>query len=464
MLLHQFEGLTQVVLDALLVIDVGAGADPLDDPAPLVARRLGPGQVPSVRAVEASEAVLALEGLARSTGEPPEFQAAPEVVGVEDRLPVPAPVAILAGEVEPPAIEILDLTVGPGGPDDLGHRLGQEAEPTLGLGPVRLGPPPIQVDPAERMRVAADEPDEDGDQRADLDRRPVSLVEQPGLSGEDRQAIDDDRRQDRHRQELPGHQAARPFAGERVHQPPARPRQEHAHRQREHADRGMQRHLMIDGQAHEFPDPVQVADQGRARQHRGDQGQGLRRPVLAIGGDQRQGHAQQREVERGRRVHPVLEERTELVGRGAKEELIDPQVDARGVLEPGQAADRRDGDREADRPTTDGATVADRPERQPPQDERQRGVRLHRDHAGQHALQVFEVQRPAEQDDRPERDRKRGEGPRHDGPAMEEGRLSHRRGTSRGRWPVPRLEASFPLLAVDRRGPIRSDRETMILL
>src|SRR5262249_51959836 len=65
----------------------------------------------------------------------PGVEAAPHVVGVEDPGPalVLAAVAGEAGELVPALVAPVEVAVGPGGPDDLGHSVGQLAEAGLAL-------------------------------------------------------------------------------------------------------------------------------------------------------------------------------------------------------------------------------------------------------------------------------------------------------------------------------------------
>ena len=64
---------------------------------------------------------------------------------------------------------------------------------------------------------------------------------------QDRQAVQGEREEDGHRQEPPGHQAARGVAGDRRHQPATRPGHEHAEGQREHPQGRVQGHLVVGG-------------------------------------------------------------------------------------------------------------------------------------------------------------------------------------------------------------------------
>ena len=224
--------------------------------------------MPAVGPVVASVPIFSLEGLARACGVHPELQAAFEVLRVEDRLPVPVPSRFLAGEVEPAAVDVIDLAVGPADPDDLGHRLGEESEPLLGPDPFRLGPPSFEVGPVEHVGAPADAGDEDRDDQAHPDGRGISLVEQLGLASEDHQAVEDDRREDRHGKQASGHLAARPVAGDRHHQATAGPGHERPRGERQHPQRGMQCHLLEGRPPHEYPDPVEISDQRRARDQR----------------------------------------------------------------------------------------------------------------------------------------------------------------------------------------------------
>ena len=114
---------------ALLVVDVRAGAEPLDDAAVGVAHGHGAAQVPAVHAVApAADAHLGVERLAGFHRAAHAFVRARLVVGMHGGQP-----AVLlefldgqAGVLVEAAVEVVDGAVGLGGPDDLGHAVGHE--------------------------------------------------------------------------------------------------------------------------------------------------------------------------------------------------------------------------------------------------------------------------------------------------------------------------------------------------
>ena len=122
---------------ALLVVDVGGGAEPLDDLAVFVAHRDRPAQVPAVGAVLTAtdaqfrvRARVGLDGGAHAVGR------APPVVGMHRRQPA-AVAGILQGHprvLVEAAVEIVDAAVGPRRPDDLRHAVGGEAVALHGAG------------------------------------------------------------------------------------------------------------------------------------------------------------------------------------------------------------------------------------------------------------------------------------------------------------------------------------------
>src|SRR5947209_8088051 len=86
-------------------------------------------------AVPVVEATFDLEGLTATDGGVPAVQGPLHVVGVQDRRPALVTAAALAeaGELVPPAVEVVEVAVRSGRPDDLRHGVGQLPEPPLAL-------------------------------------------------------------------------------------------------------------------------------------------------------------------------------------------------------------------------------------------------------------------------------------------------------------------------------------------
>ncbi len=135
------------LLGALLVVDVGAGAEPLDDPPRLVEQWQAASEVPAVGPIRvAPQAVLDLERRAGRPGLSPDFAGPFSIVRVDHAEPTQSEPAfgVLARVIIPAAVDVLVLSVGPAGPDELGQGLGQCAEPRLAgpqllLAPAALG-------------------------------------------------------------------------------------------------------------------------------------------------------------------------------------------------------------------------------------------------------------------------------------------------------------------------------------
>ena len=127
-------GISQRLLHYFLVFDIGTGAVPPDHSAFLVQHRAGTGQVPAILAGRPhSDPVLDLERFSGPHSFGQRLNADVAVVRMGLREP-----ALLAdfpmgdpGELVPPAVEVLELAVGPHRPDDLRHRIGQLPQPGL---------------------------------------------------------------------------------------------------------------------------------------------------------------------------------------------------------------------------------------------------------------------------------------------------------------------------------------------
>ena len=127
-LLELFPSLTQCLLGFFLIVNIRAGADPLDDPARFVTQRKSTSEMPAVLPVETLEPILDLVIFAAGHAVSPAVQAALDIIGMQHRLP--APVFGLRERhsrvVEPTLVVIIDTAVGLRGPDDLRQRVGEK--------------------------------------------------------------------------------------------------------------------------------------------------------------------------------------------------------------------------------------------------------------------------------------------------------------------------------------------------
>ena len=116
--------------EPLLVVDVGAGADPAGDRAVGRPDRLRPGQEPAIGAVGAAQAVLGLVVGPRPDGRPPFLVDPVPVVGVDDPPPArPVEGAGLPARVGVDAlVEPVRRPAGVGRPDEVRQHLRQDAE------------------------------------------------------------------------------------------------------------------------------------------------------------------------------------------------------------------------------------------------------------------------------------------------------------------------------------------------
>ena len=139
--------LAQRLLRPLVIVNVGAGAEPLDDVPLRIAHRHPAPQVPAVRAVfRPLEAVFRLVIRAGAERCRPARRRTLYVVGVQDGQPAPGPrlIEVHPCVVVPALVVIIWAAVHAGRPDDLRHGVGHEPEARLalthgGLGPLLLG-------------------------------------------------------------------------------------------------------------------------------------------------------------------------------------------------------------------------------------------------------------------------------------------------------------------------------------
>src|SRR5204862_431720 len=119
----------------LLGVDVGAAAEPADEPAVLVPGRQGLAEEPAVVAAAILEAVFRLVGQPGLHGRVPRVEGGLPVLRVQDRVPTRVAVlpARVAGELVPALVEVVDSAVRAGGPDDLRHGVGELPESAVAL-------------------------------------------------------------------------------------------------------------------------------------------------------------------------------------------------------------------------------------------------------------------------------------------------------------------------------------------
>ncbi len=144
-----------------VVMNVGVGADPADDLAPVVARRHRPRQKRPVRAIGAAQAEFDFVSLAAGNRLRPDGNCAGNIVGVDDLAPLisvefagTGACIFIHTRVEP-----VQRPVGPCGPDVVRHGFGEGAEFRFAL-PQRLlrdhllGDIGMRTDQADGLSVA----------------------------------------------------------------------------------------------------------------------------------------------------------------------------------------------------------------------------------------------------------------------------------------------------------------------
>ena len=133
------------LLGPLLLVDVGAGPEPAGDLAIAVVDGHGSDEMPAVGLLPPiQQPHFHLERSAASHGSRPPLAGGRGVVGVQDRPPaVVAHRLRQAGELGPAAVQVVDVAVRSGGPDDLRHGVGKLAEPLFALPQDDLGPLPL---------------------------------------------------------------------------------------------------------------------------------------------------------------------------------------------------------------------------------------------------------------------------------------------------------------------------------
>src|SRR5579871_2133267 len=132
-LLEIMVGATQIIFSTLLLINIGAGTEPFDDPALHVVCGQGAPHKPAPSIfVAIPEAVLHLVRLPCDYSSGPSVLAAVHIVGVQDG--IPAHIKVVAGEtgeLVPALVVVIDMAVGTSRPNHLGHRIGKLAESGL---------------------------------------------------------------------------------------------------------------------------------------------------------------------------------------------------------------------------------------------------------------------------------------------------------------------------------------------
>lgn len=116
---------------SFLIFDIGVGPDPLVDFSRGISDRHGARNVPAIEAIRASKPKLGLIGFTALAGAGPSCRGSTDIVRVDQDRPAVAVqgpgrrVAVGVGAV----IEPIELAVDLGGPDMVGHRLGQQTKP-----------------------------------------------------------------------------------------------------------------------------------------------------------------------------------------------------------------------------------------------------------------------------------------------------------------------------------------------
>ncbi len=151
----------EIFLLQFLIVDVGAGADPLHDAALGVAARQGEAEMPAVLFVAgAPQAVLELERFAGFHRRLPAVDEELRLVLMHDAAHrLVAQQADLRGVepgvLHPARVDVLEFSVGRGRPDDVRHGVREEVVALGGLGQ-RLGRAPLRIDVARAADHAHD--------------------------------------------------------------------------------------------------------------------------------------------------------------------------------------------------------------------------------------------------------------------------------------------------------------------
>ncbi len=142
---------------ALLILDVGVGADPTGDASGGVAHRLAPRQEPAIDAVGAAQPVLGLVHGLGGPGPVPGGGHGRDIVGVDDAGPgvgaeqAPRRLAAIGVEL---VVEPVQRAVGIRGPDLVGDGLREDPELLLALAPADLGAKSLDGRPGAVGHVA----------------------------------------------------------------------------------------------------------------------------------------------------------------------------------------------------------------------------------------------------------------------------------------------------------------------
>ncbi len=146
-------GVAKRLLSLLLIVDIGAGAEPSADLALLVAKRCAPRLEPAVYAVKSAHAVLQVVAILSGDGPLPAGQRTLLIVRVNHQLQPLQPQLLGFGNtrvLDPLPAQVIALSIGPGGPEELLHAIGERAETllavaNLGCLPLVLGDEPAHL-------------------------------------------------------------------------------------------------------------------------------------------------------------------------------------------------------------------------------------------------------------------------------------------------------------------------------
>ena len=395
-----------VALQPPLAVDVGDGADPALDHAPLVAHRQAGQAEPAVGAVgQASGPALDLVQVAAGQGPHPGVADDRHVLGVEgvEEAQAGGPRGVEAAVGRPRRAGVLDVPQRVGLPDEVGHPLGQGPEvplagPDRPLGPVAAlgvavpgqGDGPRQA--RERQRVGRREGDHP-------EARAVPAGPRPGQPQPAHRQAQRDGGHQQPRPQRPGpdvadHPGQRPARGPRGHRRQAQHGEPHrrVQRQRRHRAEQVQRPLAQD-----------VADRRERPQPRQRQPQVLRQAPPRPGPERRQRNPRGRQPHGRRQRHPTRRQPQGGALPVQHRELVDPQVDAGEVLQRRGRPDPRR--RRHARPEQ--RTAGPQPQQaQSRGHETQGRVHLHRHQARQHGLQGRDPQGPARERRHAQRDQR----------------------------------------------------------
>jgi hypothetical protein len=258
-----------------------------------------------------------------------------------------------------------------------------------------LASTPFDIGAFDRPPNPPDDRHEQGDHRRREEPRPgCGAVKAGGLAGETQ-----DRQQEyaeHDRGDEPAHKGtAGAVARQQPHRPAVRPGSEETEAKQEDPDRRGNRHLCLLRESVKVGQPGEVADQREQRRrahHKPDRGCDGGRPLRV---DHNQTGAHQHEARTRVQSHATRMDRPRGSLRLVEEQEVDPEIMAVHVL-----AEDRGRERESEKRRHPGSgLVAPAVHRggmhgNAQQHQHERGIGLHRDQAGHHALQEIDSEHP----------------------------------------------------------------------